>query len=161
MWCRTFRYFIVCFVVTCFWVIVVKNGSCLLDHDSKIMIFYMLLQTDSGKLNVKLIIIGWLCSKTVLMSQNVICFRYFMPMSHGVNKKEVSTIVYLTPPSNQVFTGFVFCFTRNNFLPWSNRLLQKLMHFQSETTFLSTYCWSVLIVLFCVYVLHRALFHYK
>ena len=33
---------------------------------------------------------------TVLVSHNVICFRYFMPMSHGVNKK-APTIVSLHP----------------------------------------------------------------
>ena len=29
------------FVDTCFWVVVVKNGSCLLDHDSKICYMYI------------------------------------------------------------------------------------------------------------------------
>ena len=34
------------------------------------------------------------------------------------------------------------------------------MHFQNKTKlFLPTYCWSILILLFCVYVFLRALFH--
>ena len=51
----------------------------------------MLIQKKSEKLNVKLRIIGWVCSKTVLVSHNVICFGYFMPMSHGVNNKSPTT----------------------------------------------------------------------
>ena len=33
------------------------------------------------------IIITTISNITVLVSQNVICFEYFMPTSHGVNKK--------------------------------------------------------------------------
>ena len=41
---------------------------------------------------------------TVLVSHNIICFGYFMPMSHGVSKK-APTIV--SPPPNHIFTRFV------------------------------------------------------
>ena len=42
---------------------------------------------------------------TVLVSHNVICFRYFMPMSHGVNKK-APTIV---SPHPSPLLGFHQC----------------------------------------------------
>ena len=34
----------------------------------------------------------------------------------------------------------------------------KIMHFRNKTNFFPTYCWSVLISLFCLYVFLRALF---
>ena len=43
---------------------------------------------------------------------SVICFGYFMPMTHGVNKKALP-IVSPTRPSYQVFIRFVCCFSRN------------------------------------------------
>ena len=42
------------------------------------------------------IIITIIGSITVLLSDNVICFGYFMPMSHGVNKKAPTNV--LPPP---------------------------------------------------------------
>ena len=62
------------FVVTCFWVVVVKNGSSLLDHwtlkstiylKNELMKWGDFLHADTnlGKLNVNIIIIGWVCSK--------------------------------------------------------------------------------------------------
>ena len=59
---------------------------------------YMLIQTNLVKLNVKLIIIGWVYTKILLVSNKVIYFGYFMPMNHGVNKK-APTIVYHQPSS--------------------------------------------------------------
>ena len=62
----------VMFVVTCFWVVVVKNG-CGLLRNSKIcyiskMIWWnelIFLHADKnlGKINVNVIIVGWVCSK--------------------------------------------------------------------------------------------------
>ena len=64
-----------------------------------------------------LIIITNVSNITVLVSQNIIFFGFFMPMSHGVNKK--------TPPSaspttlspsrfyKKYLTKFFCCFTRN------------------------------------------------
>ena len=85
------------------------------------------------------IIITIISTITVLLSHNVISFGYFVPRSHGVSKK-APKFVSLPPLSpNQVFTRFVCCFTRNTLLIfsllWSNRLLQKIMHFQSKTIF--------------------------
>ena len=48
----------------------------------------------------------------VLVSHNVTCFGYFMPVSHGFIKK-APPIVSVTPPPHQIFTRFVCCFTRN------------------------------------------------
>ena len=50
---------------------------------------------------------------TVLVSQNVIFFRYFMPMGHGVNKKSPPSASF--PPSStyQVFSRLVCSFTIN------------------------------------------------
>ena len=101
----------------------------------------------------------------VLLSHNVTCFPYFMPMSHGINEK-TPTIVFHQPPSPPFWPGFnrvCSLFYKKYFInPYFAllRLLQKIMHFQSKTKFfISTYCWSVLILLFCVYVFLRALFH--
>ena len=49
---------------------------------------------------------------TVLVSPNVICYGYLMPMSHGVNKK-APPVVSTIPPPCHVFTRFLCCFTRN------------------------------------------------
>ena len=70
------------------------------------------------------IIITIISNTTMLVSYNVICCAYFMPMSHGVNKKALP-IAYPTPPLSQVFTRFVCCFTRNTYfinlyLLWSD-----------------------------------------
>ena len=45
---------------------------------------------------------------TVLVSHNVINFEYFMPMSHGVNKK-VPTTISPNPPSNRFSPACCFC----------------------------------------------------
>ena len=44
---------------------------------------------------------------TVLVSHNVIYLEYFMPMSHGVNKKAFA-IVSPTPPTNRLSPGLLF-----------------------------------------------------
>ena len=49
----------------------------------------------------------------LLVSYNVIFFGLFMPMSHGVNKKTPPSASHHLPPHYQVFTRFVYCFTRN------------------------------------------------
>ena len=97
---------------------------------------------------------------TVSISHNVICFRYFMPMRHGVNKK-APPVVSPTSPPYQVFNRFICCFTRNTLSNFfcSDLIVVRIMHFQRKTVFFST-CWrSVLILLFCVYVFLRALFY--
>ena len=75
---------------------------------------------------------------TVSMSHNVICLGYLMAMSRGINKK-APTVISLTLPPNRISTRFVCWLTRNtlstSFLLCSNKLLQKIMHFQSKTNF--------------------------
>ena len=44
---------------------------------------------------------------TVLVSHSVIYLQYFMPMSHGVNKK-APVIVSPTPPTNRLSRGLLF-----------------------------------------------------
>ena len=50
---------------------------------------------------------------TVLVSQKIISFGFFMPVSHGVNKKTRPSASPYLPLPYQVFTWFVCCFTRN------------------------------------------------
>ena len=63
---------------------------------------------------------------TVLVSHNVICFGYFMPMSHGVNK-EALPIVSPAPLPYLVFTRFACCFTRTSLLTFfcSDQIIAK------------------------------------
>ena len=49
---------------------------------------------------------------TVLVSHNIIFCGFFMPMSHGFNKKTTSSAFQHLHPPYQVFNRFV-CFTRN------------------------------------------------
>ena len=77
---------------------------------------------------------------TVPVSHNVLCFGYFIFISHGI-KKKASTVV--SPPtthsSYQIFIKLVCCFARITlstlFLLWSIRLLQKIMIFQIKAIF--------------------------
>ena len=59
------------------------------------------------------IIITIISNITVLVSDNGICFEYFIRTSHVVNKK-APPIVYPTHLPYQVFTRFACCFTRNS-----------------------------------------------
>ena len=131
---------------------------------------------------------------TVLVQHNVICFGYFIPMSHGVIKKapqppsnKSPSVCWLfmlfrlnpppkqkggmhtmqlsfppPPPYYQVFTWFVCCFTRSNLSMFScsDQIIAENNAFSKKNKcLLSTYCWSVLVLLFCVYVFLRVLFH--
>ena len=52
----------------------------------------------------------------VLLSHNITCFSYFMPMSHGINEKSptiVSHQPHSPPPFDQGLIGFVCCFIGN------------------------------------------------
>ena len=72
--------------------------------------FNIFLEIDRTYVSIVITIIS---SITVLVSQNVVCFGYFMPMTHGVNKKAPKVVSFHTSPLNQDFTRFVCCFTRN------------------------------------------------
>ena len=55
------------------------------------------LENDRNYVSIIIIIISSSSNITVLVSHNGICFGYFMPMSHGVNKK--------APPIHSVHWG--------------------------------------------------------
>ena len=67
---------------------------------------------EIGK-NYVSIIITIISNITLLVSHNIIYFGYFMPTSHGTNKK-APPIVSPTPLPYQVFTRFACCFIRNS-----------------------------------------------
>ena len=76
--------------------------------------------------------------------------------------KEALTIVSPTSSPNQVFARFVYCFTINTLsICFCSDLTDycKNMHFKGKTIFFSIHGWSVWILLYCVYVFLRALFH--
>ena len=72
------------------------------------------------------IIITIVSNITVLVSRNAISFGYFIPRSHGVNKK-APPIVSPTLLPYQVFTRFACCFTRNSLsiLFFSDQIIAK------------------------------------
>ena len=81
---------------------------------------------------------------TVLVSNNVICFEYFIPMSHGFNKKILSIVYPPLPPdpSPLPLRGFhqVLLVVLQEIIYQPSfaliRLLQKkTMHFQCKTIF--------------------------
>ena len=97
----------------------------------------------------------------MLVSNNVICFGYFIPMSHGVIKK-ISPILSLIPSPYQVFTRFICCFTKNTLstIFCSDQIIAKIMHFQTKPIFFfQLIAGPVLILLFCVYVFFKGAFH--
>ena len=107
------------------------------------------------------IVITIITNITVLVSHNIIYFRYFMLTSHGVNKK-APPVVSPTLFPYQVFTRFAFYFTRNTLSTFfcSEQIIAKNNAFlKSNKFFLSTYCWPVLILLLFVYVSKWTLFH--
>ena len=87
--------------------------------------------------NYVLIIITIINNITVLVPHNVICFKYFMPMSHGDNKNRPS-IVSLSPfPLTWFSQGLLDVSKEILFKPSFAliKLLSKIMHFQSKTNF--------------------------
>ena len=92
----------------------------------------------------------------MLVSRNVICFAYFMPMCHGCNKKP-SQIVFLPPPPPLTWFSPGLCVILQEifYQPFFAlmRLLHNLIHFQSKTDL-----FFQLIAVFYMYFL-RVLFH--
>ena len=88
---------------------------------------------------------------TVLVSHNI-CFGHFIPMNHGVNKRGPPIV---SPNSSSLLGLHQVCllFYKKYFIKHfcSDQIIAKNNAFQIKTIFLfSTYCWSVLIMLFCV-----------
>ena len=84
------------------------------------------------------IVVTIISNITVLVPDNFICFGYFMPLSHDVNKK-APTIFFLQPSPlpgfHQVCLLIYKKYFINPFLLWSNKLLQKIMLFQNKAKF--------------------------
>ena len=76
---------------------------------------------------------------TVLVSHNVVCFEYFIPMNYGVNSKAYPISSCLSPGLH--YTRFLLVLVvvlreiRCQDFFTLNRLLQKKIHFQSKTIF--------------------------
>ena len=112
------------------------------------------------------IIITTISNITVLVSHSVTCFAYFMPMSHAFNKNNCLS-PSPSPPllSLTRFSPVLFVVSQEMlyqsffFLIWSMRILQKNVFAKQNRFFVSTCCCSILMLLFCVYVFLRALFH--
>ena len=77
--------------------------------------------------NYASIITTFISTITVLVSDSVICFKYFMPMNRGVDKK----VPTFFSPRFAVLQEIHY----QLFLHWSNRLFRKLMHFECKTNF--------------------------
>ena len=90
--------------------------------------YFFIIFLEINRNYIMLIMITIASNITVLVSQNIIFFAFFMPMSHGVNKKTPPSAFPHLPLSYQIFTRFICCFTRNN---WSG-YLRKTMHFQRK-----------------------------
>ena len=99
----------------------------------QLILFWRLVETVA-------IIITIFSNITTLLSDNVISFGYFMPMSYGINKKAPTSVSPPSPPFPQPsFHHICLLFYKkdliNLFLLWSSRLLQIIIHFQSKTNF--------------------------
>ena len=101
-----------------------------------------------------------IASTIVLVAHNVILFGYFMPFSHGVNKKTpLSASAYLIF-SYHVFTKSFCCFTRNTLLTFlcsDQNIVKDNAVFKVKQIF--SFNWLVLILLFCLYVFSTTAFH--
>ena len=120
-----------------------------------IPLFIFLLFLETGKNYIMSIIITIVRNITVLRSQNIIFFRFFMPMSHGVFKK---TLPSASPPPTSLspsrFSPGLFVALQEMLDQPSTaviRLFAKDNAFSKTIRFfLLAHCWSVLILLFCL-----------
>ena len=92
-------------------------------------------------------------------------FRYFMPISHGVNRKTPPSACRQLPPPHQVFTR-VFVVLQEALYQLFQEALYQPYHFffssdqiiceifKGKQFFFSTDCLSVLILLFCLCVFY-------
>ena len=98
------------------------SSMVIIRHNFKILLSLLWLShsTIQNFANPQLRIFFWLVILLLLeigrnyMSIITKFFGYFMPMSNGVNTKTSSSTSPDFPPPYQVFTRFVWCFTRNN-----------------------------------------------
>ena len=125
--------------------------------------FVIPLNCFVGHTQVKTIIIA-IIKITVLVSDSTICLGYFMHMSHGINKKAPPTVSpNHHPPHLTRFLPGLFIVLQKILYQTSFaliRVLQKIFIFKVKQFFLSTCCWLVLILLLCIYLFLRTLFHF-
>ena len=78
--------------------------------------FFIIIFLDISRnhiMSIMSIVIIIFSNITVLVSQNIISFGFFITMSHGINNKTPPSASPYLPLPYQVFTRFVCCFTRN------------------------------------------------
>ena len=104
--------------------------------------------------NYMSIIITIVSNITVSVSRNSIFFGFFMPMSHGANKKTRSSVSLHLPGLFVVLQELLY---QSSFAVI--RLFVKDNAFSKKIRFfLLAHCWSVLILLFCLCVFLRVVF---
>ena len=97
----------------------------------------------------------------MLVLRNLIFFRDFMPMSHGINKKSLPSVSLTSLTPYHVVTRYVCCFRKNTLSTffWSDQVIAKDNTFSKKKNFfLSTHYLFfnlVLILLFCLHVFLR------
>ena len=105
--------------------------------------------------NYMSIIITIVSNITVSVSRNIIFFGFFMPMSHGVNKKTPSSVSPHLPGLFVVLQEILYqpSFAVIKLFAKDNAFSKKIRFF------LLAYCWSVLILLFCLGVFYGSFFY--
>ena len=131
---------------------------------NKILSCFCLMQYLKKKLwemtrNYVSMIITIVSNIIVLVSHNVIFFGYFMPTNHGVNRNTPHLLLFHSP-----LPGFHqgCCSTINASLTFF--CLDRFCIFKVKQFFVSTHGWSILILLFRLYVFFIAfslLFHHR
>ena len=86
-------------------------------------------------------------------------------VSHSAIMKSIRKFLQVPPPPPspyQVFTRFVYCFTRNTLFAFfgSDQSIAKDNAFSKSNNFFSTHCWSVLILRFCLCVSYGLFFQF-
>ena len=73
----------------------------------------------------------------MLVSHSVICFAYFIPINHGVNKKVPPVVFPHSSPYTKLLPGLFVVLQETLYQPLIAliRLMTKIMHFQSKTNF--------------------------
>ena len=107
------------------------------------------------------IVITIVSNITVLVSQSIIFFGYFIPMNHSVNKK-TSLSASLIPLSPTKFSPGLLVVIQEMLDQPSIaviRLFAKDNAFSKKIIFFPlAHCWSVLILLFCLYIFYGVFF---
>ena len=130
----------------------------LVPYPTYLFTFYF-LELCRNYMSIIITIIG---NNTVLVSHNLILFWFFMSMSHGVKKKRLLQVSPSSSiPPTSVLPGLFVVLQEILYQPSFAviRLFAKDISFSKKIRFfLLAYCWSVLILLFCLYVFFTTFF---